>query len=162
MNFEDIIREMEALQKRMMASMLDDLETLEKGVENGQLQGSWRFEPIEKPGTRGFILRGFFSTPQPLERPLDILPPLKPKPREPREPLYDITVEKDELLIFIELPGVEEEEIQLHPEPGKLGIKAKDFETEINLSSWAIDTESMATDYRNGVLKVIIPRKEPI
>jgi HSP20 family molecular chaperone IbpA len=151
---------MENLQKRMMGSMLIDIEKLEKSVENGELQGSWQYEPIEKPGIRGFIIRGSFSTPNPLERPTDILPPLKPKPRGPREPLYDIAVGKDKLEIYIELPGVEEDEIQLDAKPERLQVMAKDFQTEIKLSSWALETEKMTNEYRNGVLKVVIPKKE--
>lgn len=151
---------MEALQRKMMASMLDDIENLEKGAESGELQGGWRLEPIEKPGMKGFILHGSFSTPKPLDRPRDILPPLRPRSRSPRDPLYDITTGKAQLEIYVELPGVEENEIQLDAEPRRLEVKAKDFQTEIDLSGWILDFDAMTTEYRNGVLKIIIPRKE--
>ena len=183
MRFDEIFREMEEMQKRMtrdmfkefgsfdetfkgfgsFEDMFSDFDTLKEKVKAGELEGDWSFEPIEKPGVKGFIARGFFSTPglierPPLDRPTDILPPLKPSIREPREPLYDISVGEDRLILFIELPGVEEKDIQLEAEDGKLRLEAGNFQTEIDLSNWVTDTEKRKTDYRNGVLTVTIPK----
>lgn len=110
MRFYEIFREMEELQKRMtrdmfkgfgsfdetfrgfgsFENMFSGFDSLRKKVEAGELEGDWSFEPIERPGVKGFIARGFFSTPglierPPLDRPADILLPLKPSIREPRE-----------------------------------------------------------------------------
>jgi len=159
MNFEDIFKEMEEFQKRMIESFSNDFELLEKEISNGNLKGEWKFEPIEKPGVQGFIARGYFSNPTPLERPEGILPPLRPKQREPREPLYDINVRDKVLQIFIELPGVEEEEIDLDLGDGKITLTAGDFKTEIDISAWIIDYEEMTTEYRNGVFTISIPKK---
>ena len=160
MKFEEILREMEDLQRKMMDSMFTDFEDLEKRLESGELQGEWRMEPIERPGMRGFIARGFFSTPEPVERPQGILPPLKPPLRDLREPLYDIDEGKDSIQLFIELPGVEEEEIEIKAEARNLEVKAKSFHANIDLSRWILDTDKIATEYRNGVLKATIPRIE--
>lgn len=160
MNFDKIIREMEALQNRMTEAMFRDFGSMEEKIISGEVKGNWQVYPIDKPGVKGFVARGFFTNLHPLEKPTEILPPLKPMPRTLREPLYDISVEKDQLVIFIELPGVEEDEIQLDTEPERLKVKAKDFQTEINLSSWMIDTAGMDTEYRNGVLKVVVPKKK--
>jgi len=158
MNFEEMIREMEALQKKMIESAFGDVEGKEFEIDEDNLEGGWEIEPIDKPGVKGFMARGFFKTHEPLERPKDILPPLKPKIRDPREALYDITSDEDKLLIYIEMPGVEEGEIQLNATPGRLDVSARDFKTEIDLSNWVLDIKNISTEYRNGVLKVIIPK----
>jgi HSP20 family molecular chaperone IbpA len=170
MRFDEIFREMEELQKRMTEDMFkgfgsfddmfSDFDALKEKVKAGELEGDWSFEPIERPGVKGFIARGFFSTPglierPPLDRPTDILPPLKPSIREP---LYDISVGEDRLTLFIELPGVEEKDIQLESEDGKLKLVAGNFQTEIDLSSWVTDTEKRETNYKNGILTLTIPK----
>jgi len=178
MRIDDVFREMEELHKKMTEDMFkgfgsyqdmfSDLDSLKEKVKAGEMEGDWSFEPIEKPGMKGFIARGFFSTPglrerpplarPPLDKPTDILPPLRPNPEQPREPLYDISVGKEQLTLFIELPGVAEEDIQLDTEDGKLKLKAGNFETEIDLSAWVTDAEKRTTEYRNGVLTVLIPK----
>jgi len=180
MRIEDIFREMNELQRRMTEDMFrgfspfedafNDFDSLKEKAKNGELEGDWSFQPIERPGMKGFIARGFFSTPglrerppfarHPLERPTDTLPPLRPKPGEPREPLYDVTADEDRLTVFIELPGVEEDDISIDAKSGKLGVKTGTFQTEIDLSRWVLDAEKMETEYRNGVLKVVIPKTE--
>ncbi|UCH56668.1 MAG: Hsp20/alpha crystallin family protein [Candidatus Bathyarchaeota archaeon] len=176
MRFDEIIREMEAFQKRMMDSMFqgfdledrfkmyEDLdnrfEALEKEFEAGTPREEWSIERIDKPGVKGFIAKGFFSSPGLLRRPTDILPPLRPQPKGPREPLHDITPEKDQIQIYLELPGVEEEDIKLDIESGRLSLEAGEFRAEIDLSRWVLDAEKMSTEYRNGVLKVTIPKED--
>ena len=175
MRFDEILREMEELQRRMTENMFkgfgsfedmfSNFDSLKEKVKAGELEGDWSFEPIERPGMKGFIARGSFSTPglierPPLDRPTDILPPLKPSIREPREPLYDISVGEDRLTLFIELPGVEEKDIQLGTEDGKLKLKAGNFQTEIDLSNWATDPEKRKTEYKNGVLTITIPKNK--
>ena len=176
MRFDEIFREMEELQKRMtedmfkgfgsFEDMFSGFDTLKEKVKAGELEGNWSFEPIERPGMKGFIARGYFSRPglierPPLDRPTDILPPLKPSIREPRAPLYDISVGEDRLTLFIELPGVEEKDIQLETEDRKLKLVAGNFQTEIDLSSWVTDPEKRTTEYSNGILKVTIPKTQP-
>lgn len=158
MKIDEIFREIEQLQKKLTEEMFKDLNDVEEMKKGGRLEGDWRFEPIERPGMKGFIARGYFSTPSPLERPTDILPPLRPKLREPREPLYDISVGEDELTLFIELPGVEEKDINLEVTDGKLSVEAKDFKTKIDISGWVLKTDEMKKEYWNGIIKVVIPK----
>lgn len=158
MNFEEIMREMEELRRRMMGDMFSDFEGMENGLETGDIKGDWRIEPIDRPGMEGFIARGFFVTPEPLQRPRETLPPLKPPMTDPREPFYDIDAGGDQLQIYIELPGTNEEEIELKAEQGKLDLEAGKFRTRIDLSNWILNTDEMGTEYRNGVLKVTIPK----
>ena len=161
MNFEEIIREMEALQRRMIETLFSDFEDLERSIETGELQGEWQIKPIERPGMRGFIARGFFRTLEPLERPNGILPPLNPPLEEPMEPLYDINVGEDAIQLYIELPGVEEGEIEIEADPKNFEVKARSFQTNIDISRWVLDTNNIAAEYKNGVLKVTIPKMKP-
>jgi len=184
MNFDDIIKEMEAFQRKVMGSMLDDLgdsgkfkpfgasepesyeanegiderfKELQKGFQSGKPQGEWRFERIDRPGVTGFIARGIITRPELLKKPEDILPPLRPEPGRPRRPLYDIQAEDGQLRIYIELPGVDED---LEVMDGMLRLHAGDFEEEIDLNRWIVDPNKMATKYGNGVLEVTIPTED--
>ena len=65
---------------------------------------------------------------------------------------------KEQLTLYIELPGVDEKDIQLETEDGKLKLKAGSFETEVDLSAWVADPEKRTTEYKNGVLTVLIPK----
>ena len=173
MKIDELFREMEEFHKRMTENMFkgfspfDDgfpnFDALEEQKKSGELKGDWKIEPIEGPGMKGFIARGFFSTPgrperPPMERPTDILPPLKPNLKELREPLYDVSVGGDKLTLFIELPGVNEQDIRLDFEEKRLKLEAGNFGTEIDLSSWVIQPEERTTEYSNGVLKIVIPK----
>ena len=161
MNFEEMVREMEALQRRMMESMFRDFEDLMKSFETGEIKGEWDIKPIERPGMRGFIARGFFYTPELLERPQNILPPLKPSLGEQREPFYEINVGEDALRLYIELPGVEEGDVEIKTDPKNFKVKAGSFRTNIDISRWILDTDKITTEYRNGILKVTIPIIKP-
>ncbi len=105
MNFDEIIKEMEAFQRKVMGSMVDDFgdpgrfktfeadkgiderfKELEKGFQSGMPQGEWRFERIDRPGVTGFIARGIITRPELLKKPEEILPPLRPDPGRPRRP----------------------------------------------------------------------------
>ena len=180
MNFDEIIKEMEAFQKKVMGSMLDDFgdsgrfkpfggfegiderfKELGKGGQPGMHQGEWRFERIDRPGVKGFIARGIITRPELLKKPDEILPPLRPDPGRPRRPHYDIQAEDGRLRIYIELPGVEEDAISLEVMDGMLRLHAGNFEEGIDLNRWTVDPDEVATQYGNGVLEVTIPKEDP-
>ena len=172
MSFDDIFKEMKEFQKKMNEEFfkdfnsfggmksIDDFDAIEEKLKEGGLPGKWEFKPIEKPGMNGFIIRGYISTPNPNNNPEEILPPLKPKVKEPREPLYDISIGKEHLTVYIELPGITEENIKLDVKDRKLNLEAGNFKADIDLSAWMLDTSKMLQEYNNGILKLIIPRTE--
>ena len=185
MNFDDIIKEMEAFQRKVMGSMLGDLDEnfkpfgdfeprrfdafggfderfreIEKEFEPTRPQGEWRFERIDRPGVKGFIARGIITHPDVIKKPDEILPPLRPEPGRPRRPLYDIQPEDGQLKIFIELPGVEEDAINIEVIDRMLRLHAGDFEEQIDLTRWIVDPEKMATSYSSGILEVTIPKED--
>lgn len=171
MNFDDIFKEMREFQKKMAEDFFkdfgsfnelksfDDSNTIEEKIKKGTLPGQWEFKPIEKPGMNGFIIRGYFSS-ELEDKPEEILPPLKPNVKEPRVPLYDVSIAKEHLTAYIELPGVNEEDIKLNLEDRKLDLEAGDFKANIDVSAWMLDTSKMLQEYNNGVLKLTIPRTE--
>jgi HSP20 family molecular chaperone IbpA len=185
MNIDEIIKEMEAFQRKVMGSMLSGLDEkfnpiwdseprkfdafegfderfkeLEKEFESNRSQGEWRFERIDHPGIKGFIARSMITHPDILKKPDEILPPLRPEPGRPRRPLYDINAVEDQLRIYIELPGVDEDTINLEVIDRMLRLHAGDFEEEIDLTRWIVDPEKMATSYSNGILEVTIPKED--
>lgn len=179
MRFDEIFREMREFQKKMRESFFSDsffgegfsesmfgdsfkeFERMEELIKSGELEGDWEMRPIEGPGVTGFVARGFFRTPRHLERP-EPKPeplPLKPLRREPREPLYDLRVGHEAVNLFVELPGVEEPDVQLNIGEGGLELNAKEFSTVIKLPEVDLDNEKMTTSLRNGVLTLTIPRR---
>ena len=76
---------------------------------------------------------------------------------EVREPLTDIFDEDDYLLVIAELPGVEEEDVQVtvHEETISLSTttKGRMYSTEVQLPCRVVENESEST-YNNGVLEV--------
>jgi HSP20 family molecular chaperone IbpA len=176
MRFDEIFREIEAFQKRFLNSFRDDFDGFEvprlfgnkdddfdsivKDFESDLPKGEWRVERIDRPGVKGFVIRGYFSESTPLRKPEEILPPLRPEPNEPRKPLIDINQEQDHLKIYIELPGVDEDDIKLEAESGSLKLEAGNFKDEVDLSRWIIDADKIETTYENGVLAVKIPKQD--
>lgn len=170
MNFDDIFKDIREFQKKMTENFFkdfgsfeiktfNDIDSIEKKINEGSLPGNWEFKPIEKPGMNGFIIRGYFS-PDLESKQGDIIHPLKQKVKEPREPLYDINIAKDNLTFYIELPGVNEENIKLNFKDRNLNLEAEDFKADIDLSAWILDTSKMLKEYKNGILKLIIPKTE--
>lgn len=181
MRIDEIMKEMEAFQRKIIESMFEgftypelfngfetregqrlfnDVDKIVKGLENEEPKGEWRIERIDEPGVKGFIARGYFSSSNPLKKPEEILPPLRPQPGEPRKPLYDVHAEEDFLRLYVELPGVEKDQIKLNIAEGKLILEAKAFREEIDLSRWVVNPEGMIWKYRNGVLEVSIPKED--
>jgi HSP20 family molecular chaperone IbpA len=163
-NFEELLREMEAIRKRMTERMSIEMGDLDRLIQEGQLDGSWQVEPFEESGVKGFIARGYFQTPDPMRRPeaipnpLNPLKPLKPLPGEPRVPFYDVRDEKDRVELYVELPGIESNEVDLEFSPGELKVKAKNFQTTIQLPERNLDTGNAVKTHENGVLSITIPR----
>jgi len=159
----------EKLQKRMSK--------IEEAIKSGKLKGDWEVERIDKPGTKGYIIRGRFWTDEPsdLIDPFDPFEPLRPRRRptperpfkvpsdvskEIRDPLTDIFEEDHAIRVYVELPGEEEKDIKLDFKERKVEVTAKRFHKMIELPTENIDKEKVTSKYRNGVLDLTIPRKE--
>jgi HSP20 family protein len=154
------------LQKQMIRMMED--------VKSGKVKGAWEVRRIDEPGMRGFFIQGRFGSDEALE-PLE---PLRPRRRRPlpetpfevparagdevREPLTDVFEEDDAMKVYVELPGVEKENISLKLVEDGLEIKAAHFYKTVRLPNVHIDAGKMTSEYKNGVLMVMIPKKRDL
>jgi HSP20 family protein len=149
--FEEIFRDMELFHRRLTERMFKEMEDIERRVRSGELEGEWEVKPIERSGVEGYVARGRFWSREPLGIPKRAL-------GEVREPLTDIFEDEESVKLYVELPGVEKEEIQLNVTEGKAEIKAKKFYKLVDLPTKEVDSEKASADYKNGVLKVTIPK----
>jgi HSP20 family protein len=84
------------------------------------------------------------------------------EPVEGREPLVDVMDEKDKYKIFVELPGVDKENVKLDVAENSIQISTQDdkkFYKMIDLES-AVDPDSPKASYKNGVLSIELDKKE--
>jgi HSP20 family molecular chaperone IbpA len=129
------------------------MEEIEKAIRSGKLQGEWEVKPIEEPGAKGYVARGRFQLGEPLTLP-------KQAVDEVREPLTDVFEDKDHVKLYVELPGVEKNDIQLNVTEGRAEVKAKNFYKVVDLPTRDVEFEKAIANYKNGVLEVTIPKKE--
>jgi len=80
-----------------------------------------------------------------------------PKIREDREPLVDVLEEDKDVVVVVELPGVEKEDIKLHATRDHLTILVdtsnRKYSKELVLPV-GVDPASAQAVYKNGVLEV--------
>ncbi|MGD0952688.1 MAG: archaeal heat shock protein Hsp20 [Methanotrichaceae archaeon] len=83
-------------------------------------------------------------------------------PSQGREPLADITDEKDKYKIFVELPGVDKDKVKVDVAEDSVEVKTDDdkkFYKMIHLDS-TVDPDSTKASYMNGVLTIELEKKE--
>lgn len=144
--FNDIYDELEKL-----GAMID--ETMHKAFEN-----SAEDMPVRRNRIKGFYIKigpdgkpkiREFSAPQPPEEEIDIDDDL--------EPLVDFIEERDTLSIFVALPGVRKDEIELRITETCLtvSVDAENLEwyDELKLPT-RVKPKSARASYKNGILKV--------
>ena len=125
--FDEIFRDTDSYFKKLSERMFKEMEEIEKAVRSGNLQGEWEVKPIEEPGAKGYVARGRFQLGEPLTIPKHAID-------EVREPLTDIFEEQDHVKLYVELPGVEKNDIQLNVTEGRAEVKAKNFYKVVDLS----------------------------
>jgi len=150
-DFDEIFRDADSYFKKLTERMFKEMEEIEKAIRSGKLQGEWEVKPIEEPGAKGYVARGRFQLGEPLTVPKHAID-------EVREPLTDVFEEQDHLKLYVELPGVEKNDIQLNVTEGHAEVKAKNFYKVVDLPTRDIEFEKATANYKNGVLEVIIPK----
>ncbi len=171
-DFDDMFEDLDTLNRRLMKRFQKEIDEMFREITSGKIKGAWETREINEPQAKGFIIQGRFGFNESLE-PIE---PLKPPRRRPlpenpfelskneakdiREPLTDIFNEEDATKIYVELPGEEKEDIQLHFREDGLEVKAKNFYKIIELPKSNLDTNSMTSECKNGVLKITIPKKK--
>lgn len=93
----------------------------------------------------------------------DLLPSLDRMITGKREPLTDICESGDEISITLEIPGVEQEQIETTAEGDKLIVSVDsgeiDYYKEIDLDL-EIDQDDISTTYVNGVLDITVRKRK--
>jgi len=152
-DFEDIPGDSDDFFKKLAKKMFREMEELERAVRSGELRGKWDIESIEEPDTKGFVARGKLQLDEPLRLPTQITD-------EVREPLTDVFQDKENVKLYVELPGAEKKDIQLSIKDGRAEVKAKNFYKTIDLPTQDLESEKASAKYKNGVLEVTIPKKK--
>jgi len=155
-DFEDVFNNAEDFYRKLAKKMFREMEDIEEAIKSGKLEGNWDIKPIEELGVKGYIARGRFqfgdkAAPKTLKLPQQIT-------EEMREPLADVFQDKDNIKLYVELPGVEKKDIQLNVTLGQAEIKAKNFYKAIDLPTQDIESYKATANYKNGVLEVTIPK----
>ena len=162
-DFDDLFPDADDYFKKFTKRMFKEMEDIEEAIRSGKLQGEWDIKPIEEPGAKGYIAKGRFNlggerqeqTPKTFKLPDQI-------EDEMREPLTDVLQDKDNIRIYIELPGVDKNDIQLNVTDGHAEIKAKNFFKTIPLPNCEVIADKAVANYKNGVLEVTVPKlKKP-
>jgi HSP20 family protein len=154
---DEIFRDIGGFYKRLMERMFKEIEDFEKAIQNGKFKGDWEIKPINKPGVKGYVAQGHFQRgSEPTHVP-------KHASEEEREPLTDVFEEDANVKVYMELPGVEKEDVRLNVTERAVEVRAKNFLKRVELPAGNIDFEKATANYKNGVLKVIIPKvKKPV
>jgi HSP20 family molecular chaperone IbpA len=151
----------------------NEMERILKKIGDGALNGNWEIRQIDEPDSKGFTIRGRFGTEMPMQ-PLDPIEPIRPSKRRPlpekpfeisknalkemREPLVDIFEEDNQLRVYVELPGVEKEDIKLKFGKDCVEVRARNFYRAIQLPQGHAQTNAVSTEYKNGVLEIKLPK----
>ncbi len=160
-NDDDSFPDVDDYFRKLTKKMFKEMEDIEEAIRSGKLEGEWDIKPIEEPGAKGYIAKGRFNLgeektrqkPKILE-----LPQIDQIEDEVREPLTDVFQDKDNVKIYIELPGVDKNDIQLNITDAHAEIKAGKFVKTIDLPTSDVATDKAVANYKNGVLEVIIPK----
>ena len=87
--------------------------------------------------------------------------PKGPKVEEEREPITDVFDEKDEIRVYAEMPGVNQEDIKLDLKEDILDISARNgdrkYHTEALLPAKVL-AKNLSSSYKNGILEIKIKK----
>jgi len=155
-DFQDIFDDVDKMYQRFAKRMFKEIEDIEDAIKSGKLEGEWDTKPIEEPGVKGYVARGRFqfgnkARPKALTLPKEI-------PQETREPLTDVFQDENNIKLYVELPGVEKNDIKLDVSQGKAEIKARNFHKVVELPAVDVEVDKIVANYKNGVLEATIPK----
>jgi len=158
--FDDIDRYF----KKIIEKMFKEMAEFDEAMKSGKMEGEWNIRPIESPGVKGYVAhRQFRFGGEPNEsKPNESNVPLtmsKEELDDVREPLVDVFEDKDAVKLYVEMPGVEKNDIQLSVNGGYAEVKAKGFYKQIALPTGDVEFDKVSANYKNGVLQVAIPKK---
>jgi HSP20 family protein len=168
-SFDEMFRDMKLFQKNFMEDVTRELEVINEAVRSGDLKGQWKVKEINQPNMKGYAIYGQFRSDMPLDPSKPFEPswrperPTRPLPKPPinlNEPLTDIFEGKKNFKLYIHMPGVAKDDIQLNISNGQAEVKAKSFQKTVKLPTENVDSKKINATCKNGVLEITIPKKK--
>ncbi|MDD5094848.1 MAG: Hsp20/alpha crystallin family protein [Dehalococcoidia bacterium] len=139
----------------MAAKLGEETEEIER---SGEIQGL----PKDVKGVYGFSIKTLAGN-KPV---VETFGNIKDSPRGPvveeiREPIMDIFDEEAHIMVIVELPGVDEKNINIEVAGDILKLAAtgknSKYAKEVLLPA-SVDINAMATSYKNGILEITLPK----
>jgi len=170
-DFRDMFEDLDLF--KLMRRSHSELEKILERIQNGEMKGTWEVKKIDEPDMKGYTIKGHFGLDDSLPslEPIEPLRPSKKRPspnklfglpkaalKEEREPLVDIFDEDKAVKMYVELPGVEKDEIGLKFAEDSIEIKTKNFYKKIEMPTKNLMTSAVVTEYKNGVLLIVVPK----
>lgn len=168
-DFEEAMQNLDFFSSELVKLIETELDRLLRDIEADEIRG---VSKVDRKGSEcdGIAARSCFK--------LDSLPSIEPLnsfrsdfrskklqgiPRkvmaEMVEPLTDVYDKGGSFEVYVELPGAEKKDIQIKVRDGRVEVKAGNLHKIIELSPKEIVTQITSFDYRNGVLKIVIPKR---
>lgn len=151
--------DMENYFKKIIERMLKEIDEFGEALKSEKMQDRWQVRPIEGPGVKGYVAQRQFRLGNLPNEPNAPLAVPKERLEEVREPLVDVFEDKDSVKLYVELPGVEKDDIHLSVDGGFAEIRAKSFFKKIALPTRDVEFDKVSANYKNGVLQATIPKK---
>ena len=147
---------------RGIGNLIDMASKLSEEADEIKKVGKIRGLPRNARGVYGFSIRTLAGGKPVLETFGNIKDsPQGPVVEEVREPMVDVLDEEDHILVLVELPGVEEENINLEVEGDILKLTAasrqQKYAKEVLLPG-RVKSEMMKTACKNGILEISLPK----
>lgn len=86
LSFDRFFEDAGELNSNFMKRMWKIMEEMDKAAKNGEVEGGWKVNRIDRPGVKGYIIRGRFGADQP-SGPVDPFDPSRPWNPEKRRPV---------------------------------------------------------------------------
>jgi HSP20 family molecular chaperone IbpA len=173
-DFDEFLGVSDFFDTKFLRRLQQQVDRMMEDLKSGKMKGAWEVKRFDEPGLKGFYVLGRFGTDEALE-PLEPLRPTKrrPLPENPfdipklgkgevREPLTDVFEEENATRVYVELPGVDREDIRMNVVEGGLEIKAGNFHKVVRLPKVEVDAHTLSSEYKNGVLVVTVPKKRSL
>jgi HSP20 family molecular chaperone IbpA len=169
-DFEEALRDLDFFSSELVKIIENELDRLLRNMEAEKVGGS---SDADGAGLRSdeALGNGRFSLGESLH-PIEPLRPLRPVPRpkkplgiprktlkEMTEPLTDVFDKDEAVEVYVELPGVEKEDVQVRVRGGCVEVKAGNLRKAIELPTKEAVSQTASSDYRNGVLRIVIPKR---
>ena len=166
-DFEETVRDLDVFSSKLVKIVENELDRLLKNMETGRIWNGVVGDGQELATGEGTGGSRFW-----LGEPLNSAEPLRPraKPKKPfeipekaleaiTEVLTDVFNKEDTVEIYIELPAMEKSDVQVRARGGSVEVKAKNFRKVIRLPTKEIVGQIASSEYKNGVLRIVIPKK---